>query len=136
MKQTVLDLNAFFCKPTKKTIRRHKRIIGISPQEKYKNMKKRQDSRAEKKEKLLALHNHNIQEWEEYLQSSSVIDQECKNAEACLQAFGPAPIHPRLISGEVNSKDEEYSLSSQTSSISGNDDSILSDHNVGCKLSP
>ena len=99
-------------------------------------MKKRQDSRTEKKEKLLAVHNHKVQEWEEDLQSSSVIDQECKNAEACLQAFGPAPIRLRPLSGEVNSKDEEYTLSSQASSISGNNDSILSHDNIGCKLSP
>ena len=135
MKQTVLDLNAFFCKPTKKIIRRHKRIIGNSPKEKFKNMKKRQNSRAEKRGKMLVVHNHNVQEREEYLQSNSVIDQQSKNASACLEAFGPAPIRPGPPYSELNSKDEDSTVDDY-SFLNDDESSISTGNSTGCKLSP
>ena len=91
MKQAVLDLSSFMSKPSKKTIRRHKRIVGLSPASKAKNAVKKRKAVAKHKEQEKAEYDTQVQHWEDFLSSSDIIDQSAKNPTACFEAYGPAP---------------------------------------------
>jgi hypothetical protein len=123
MKQSVLDLTAFVAHPSKKFLKKHKRIVGLSPFEAAKKATERAKRRDIEKTRKFAEYNHQVEKWEDYLQSSTVVDQKSKNAAACFESFGPAP-----TLGEATTQ-EACLYFSQESYLSD-------DGNRGCKLSP
>jgi hypothetical protein len=122
MKQSVLKLDSFFLKPSKKTVRRHKRIVGVSAITKMKNSEKRRNVLAKEKEVKQTRYDLEIELWEDYLSSCHSVDQRSRNPVACFQAFGTAPTPERTLPMKTDVLDEASECSSETTS--------------GCKLSP
>jgi hypothetical protein len=136
MKQLLLDIKAFISHPTKKTIKKHKRMVGLTPQEKAKNATERSKKRDTEKNRKLEEYDHQVEKWEEYLECSMVVDQQSKNAAACFECFGEAPTRSEPMTlADIKSSDAERSFSGYTSLLS--QDSIYSiEQDSGCKLSP
>jgi hypothetical protein len=122
MKQSVLKLDSFFQKPSKKTVSRHKRIVGVSAFTKKKNGEKRRKVLAKEKEIKQAGYDLEIERWEDFLSSCNSVDQGSRNPVACFQAFGTAPTSEKKFPMNMDLLDEGSEHSSVTTS--------------GCKLSP
>jgi uncharacterized lipoprotein YmbA len=91
MKQAVLDLKSFVVRPSKKTLRRHKRIVGTTVLNSAKNAEKKRNLQKKEREQHQTEYDEQVQLWADYLSSSDVVDQQSKNPKACFEAFGPAP---------------------------------------------
>jgi hypothetical protein len=91
MKQAVLDLKSFVVCPSKKILRKHKRIVGISPLTAAKNAEKKRKAKNKCREQEQKEHDHQVQKWHDFLAASDTVDQQSKNPAACFAAYGPAP---------------------------------------------
>ena len=122
MKQTVLKIDSFFVKPSKKTVRRHKRIVGVPVLTTLKNREKKRMVLAKERELKQTKCDQEIKRWEEFLSSCHSVDQSSRNPVACFQAFGTAPLAEKTLPLNPDLLDDCSTCSSDTAS--------------GCKLSP
>jgi hypothetical protein len=97
MKQSVLKLKNFFLNPSKKTVKRHKRIVGVSAVTASKNREKKMKALEKEREVIRLKHDQEIDRWEKFFSSCKSIDQRSRNPAACLQAFGSAPSPEKTI---------------------------------------
>jgi hypothetical protein len=136
MKQSVVDIKRFIACPSRSTIRKHKRIVGLSAVELAEKATKRGEKRRLLKEKKSEEYKREVMKWEEFLGTSSVVDQQARNPAACYHSFGSAPSRLASVTADSRLQTEHgcftNSTSSTTDGLSDDTDEELS----GCKFSP